>query len=267
MKDSQLLEKIKTKLHSKFPVTAHTNGYVADWNDNLIPGVFAAQFEADLRAGAGQELEGKFKALHSSSALAVNTFAPFKPNPADLRFQGKQGFTHLQFEQRLPTGLGGTPPNLDVWLQSPDGVIAIESKFLEYFTPKQAEYNASYVRTALPQADNAWWDVLQFSQAAGKQYLDTAQLVKHALGLLKYQQDNKPLSATLVYLFWEPVNAAAFDACHRHRQQIHELATRVANSRIKFEALSYNELWSQWNTVPHLATHLSHLRARYEVAI
>ncbi|MBU0966250.1 MAG: hypothetical protein KKA54_07705 [Proteobacteria bacterium] len=42
--------------------------------DNLIDGVSLAQFEADLQSGDGAELHGKFRAVHSSSALAVNCF-------------------------------------------------------------------------------------------------------------------------------------------------------------------------------------------------
>ena len=90
---------------------------------------------------------------------------------------------------------------------------------------------------------------------------------KHALGLLNYQQARPELSATLAYLFWEPVNAAAFSTCCQHRRQVEDLVESVAASSLKLKALSYNELWSQWNSVPHLATHLGHLRARYEVAV
>jgi hypothetical protein len=63
-------------------------GYVSEASQNLIEGVHLDDFEADLRQGDGNELEGKFRAAHSSSALAVNTFAPFKANPAELRLPG-----------------------------------------------------------------------------------------------------------------------------------------------------------------------------------
>jgi hypothetical protein len=57
------------------------NGYVNEAEQNLIEGVRLKDFEADLLQGDGNEMKGKFRAAHSSSALAVNTFAPFKAHP------------------------------------------------------------------------------------------------------------------------------------------------------------------------------------------
>src|ERR1035437_8816156 len=66
-------------------------GYVAHASQNLVEGVRLADFEADLRQGDGNEMEGKFRAAHSSSALAVNTFAPFRTRPDKLRGIGTIG--------------------------------------------------------------------------------------------------------------------------------------------------------------------------------
>ena len=66
-------------------------GYVSEASQNLIEGVHIGDFEADLRQGDGNELEGKFRAAHSSSALAVNTFAPFRTRPDKLRGIGTIG--------------------------------------------------------------------------------------------------------------------------------------------------------------------------------
>src|SRR5580700_3647710 len=54
------------------------NNHVDEASQNLIEGVHLEDFEADLLQGDGNEMAGKFRAAHSSSALAVNTFAPFK---------------------------------------------------------------------------------------------------------------------------------------------------------------------------------------------
>jgi len=59
-------------------VEVDTQGYVREVTKNLLPTVRLADFEADLRARDGNELEGKFKAVHSSFALAVNVFTPFR---------------------------------------------------------------------------------------------------------------------------------------------------------------------------------------------
>ena len=44
----------------------------------------------------------KFCAVHSSCALAVNCFAPFKVDPSRLRLLGKQGASNVEFEKKLP---------------------------------------------------------------------------------------------------------------------------------------------------------------------
>lgn len=88
------------------------NGYVTNASQNLIKGVRLADFEADLRQGDGNEMEGKFRAAHSSSALAVNTFAPFKATAAALRLPGGSGFASNDIPPSRPydqVGNSGTP--------------------------------------------------------------------------------------------------------------------------------------------------------------
>ncbi len=63
------------------------DGYCEQVEDNLIanvgPGLWR-QVRADLATGKGAELEKKFRAAYSSSALAVNAFAPLLDR-VDLR--------------------------------------------------------------------------------------------------------------------------------------------------------------------------------------
>src|SRR5580704_9616505 len=80
-------------------------GYVSEAGQNLIEGVSLVDFEADLRQEDGNEMEGKFRAAHSSSALAVNNFAPFKANLAALNLPRGNAFASLQFERKCPHGL------------------------------------------------------------------------------------------------------------------------------------------------------------------
>jgi len=116
--------------------------YVDDWRQNLIAGVEPEIFEADLRAGTGRELEGKFRAAHSSSALAVNVFAPFRRGGRGFAV-GRYGQGRLVgFEQRYPTGLASAqPPHLDVVVEGAGGVLGIESKCTEYLAPKAAKFS------------------------------------------------------------------------------------------------------------------------------
>lgn len=270
MKQS-LPDLVKTHLRQASGIPSDVNGYVSRLVDNLLPGVRLDHFESDLGQGGGHELNKKFLALHSSAALAINTFAPFKDTPSSLSILGKQGFDPPVFERQLPTGLRGTPPNIDVYLQSDDEVIAIESKFLEHWTPKRANYSGSYRKDSLPLAEDCWWQVLEESKAGGLKYLDVAQLVKHYLGLIRLmkqvEEGWKHNEVTLLYLFWEPANAYDIQDCINHRRDIEEMASKVSGSRIKFRSLSYPELWREWESLPGISSHLANLNARYSLAV
>ena len=130
-----LRDQAKRVLWYKFrdisPHKIDSKGYVKELTHNLLPGVNRSDFESELSAGSGDELKGKFRAVHSSSALVVNTFAPFKQDPSRLNLCGVQEFRSIRFEQKLSTGLGGTPPNLDLVAENNTDVIAVESKLLE----------------------------------------------------------------------------------------------------------------------------------------
>lgn len=267
-----ILDVIKKTLRRSARVPVDANGYVATLQDNLVPGVRLDQFKADLQQGSGHELSGKFCALHSSSALAVNTFAPFKDQPRDLILLGKRGWGPPVFEQQLPTGLKGTPPTLDVFFQCGEEVVAIEAKFLEYFSPKKAKFSPSYSKANLPWVEDVWWKAMEDATQAGRQHLDVAQLVKHYFGLCHSlsrgdAESRKPAKATLLYLFWEPDNRKDIEICQNHRREIKKFHSRVSPSKITFRSLSYPELWRTWANEPSLATHAGHLQKKYGVQI
>lgn len=262
-----MYEHAKKVLRKNATLPVDSKGYVAWPQDNLIPGVELGQFEQDLRSGAGQELRMKFCAVHSSAALVVNTFAPFKNRPGDLVLLGQSGFGPPTFEKTLETGLGGTLPTLDVFLQKGTEVIAIESKFLEYFAPKQGEFSTSYTRDALAWAEDCWWRVREDAPKGSKQNLDVAQLLKHYFGLIRLLHKGEATSATLLYLFWEPVNAADLAICRQHRTEIKGLTGQVAGSVVVFKCMSYHELWEEWSRVPALVQHVQNLKTRYEVRL
>jgi hypothetical protein len=241
-----------------------SEGYVYLPEHNLTPGITIDQFRDDLRQGSGEELRKKFLAIHSSSALAVNTFARWKKNPHTLSLCGVHGFNNIQFEQKCPTGLGGTPPNLDLLAESDEVVIGIESKFLEYFTPKKPTFSESYQRNCFPHAEDKWWSLLEEMRKIEPLNLDTAQLIKHYLGLIN-QPDYRNLKIILLYLFWEPGNWNEFDVFKRHREEINMFNERVKDTSVKFVAQSYPELWKEWESEKGLADHLRYLRERYYV--
>jgi hypothetical protein len=245
-------------------------GYVGSVSQNLVEGVYLDDFESDLRQGDGNEMEVKFRAAHSSSALAVNTFAPFKKNAAVLNLVGGSGFTGLSFERKCPHGLvGRRPPNLDV-VAIGTRVVAIESKCLESLSPHKANFAPAYESEILDgRRQTAWFREMQrmIKQPHPYRWLDAAQLVKHSFGLA-YTFKEKPL--TLLYIFWEPSNAAAYPFFAEHRMEVAQFSASISNDSLKFAAMSYPELWESWDggsTPDWLRIHVRRLRVRYSVAI
>jgi hypothetical protein len=211
----------------------------------------------------------KFCALHSSSALAVNAFGPFKEHPEDLVLLEKRGFTGLAFEKKLETGLK-RKPNLDVGLERAGETVGIESKFLEHLRRKKGSFKDKYTPDALPWVEECWWEAWHKAQSAGKTYLDVAQLAKHYFGLSRALRGRPDRSATLLYLFWEPANASAIQACVEHRGEIEALKARVAKSEVLFCSMSYPQLWAMWEG-EHLPawvrSHARDLKQRYTLTL
>lgn len=268
--------------------------YVREPADNLIPGVSLSDFKADLDAADGNELRdgrtrpAKFCASYSSSALAVNTFAPFKTYPAALTIAGIGGFTAApKFEGKCPNGLfeesgnPSRPPNLDLLAVSADTVVAVESKFLEPLSTKTQALSPKYVAPFLgvdgngPIAEAEWTEmykrVARMTAYPGDvppyKLLDAVQLVKHYLGLkVSYPHQRR----VLIYLYWEPTNAYAIDAYNRHRDEVQDFTRRVEGCDTQFVSISHAELWREWDTSspwPGMPEHVARLRARYSFAI
>lgn len=246
-------------------------GYAPDFRDTLLPLVVPDDFEADLQAGDGNELQTKFRAAHSSSGLAVNCFAPFRNRTADLTLPGHGPFEMLKFEQKCPTGLrGGRAPNLDVLLSGPTNMVGIESKLTEYLARHRAAFSPAYAeRFRDDRCEQGFFREMLRLVDAPESYvwLDAAQLIKHAFGLARCFRD-RPV--TLLYLYWEPANPDAAPEFVAHRQEVTEFAERVAGSTPKFRAMSYPELWRSWDIAkpaPWLVPHIAALRDRYEVTV
>ena len=264
--------RVKRKLWERFTKTAgkqlDENGYVSTPQENLLPEIELVDFQTDFQQGSGNELENKFLAVHSSSALVANTFAPWKKMPSELLLCGECGFKQMSFEKKCPTGLSGTPPNLDLFVENEAIIIGVESKLSEYLTPKRPKFSASYNRDNLKDIEDKWWELLEKKREGTSQYLDVAQLIKHYLGL-RNQKNSHKCRTVLLYLFWEPTNWNEIEVFVKHRQEIKEVSEQVAGTSIEFVAQSYPELWSEWEDQIDLAyrEHLVNLRNRYMVII
>lgn len=245
--------------------------------NNLIPGIDEADFWGDLTKAAGNELvddsksPAKFCAAYSSSALAVNAFGPFRHKPENLCLMGCTGFQATQFEKPLATGTGKRPAWPDFYACGTDMTFCVESKFLEPLDSKKAEFADIYKQVVERLADPYWAKVYESLKQNQKhyQFLDAAQLVKHYLGMCNsFSQSGKPLS--LLYVYWEPANAADFPSYRQHRKEVLHFSAGVNNSQVKFAAYSYEELWDEWSIQSDwggMAQHISHLRERYSFTI
>lgn len=246
------------------------NGYVINNEDNLIDGVTIDLFYDDLLHGNGNELVSKFKALYSSSALAVNNFAIVKKNKNFFSFQGFTGFEKAQFERKFETGLPGMSPNIDFVLENENVVIAFESKYLEPLDLIEAKFKDSYIKSNLSYLDNIWFDLIE--EYKGRElYLDVAQLIKHSIGLTKYNKSlfpSKTKKVILVYIFWAPNNSAKFAEYEKHSKELDVLSKSLGNQAdIEFVSMTYNQFWGLYEESPIFKTHFERLETRYGMDI
>jgi len=263
---SQAKIAIWNRFKSISPHPFDSKGYLKNIAHNLLPNVRLEQFEDDLIQGSGKEFDWKLLAVHSSSALVVNTFAPFKDTPSDLSLFNVNGFKSITFEKKLPTGLSGTPPNIDLIAENDTDVVAVESKFLEHFVQKRPKFTKTYNKDNLPKAEDKWLDLIDRFRNSFSRNLDVAQLIKHYLGLrnaAEYVNHN----ITLLYLFWEPENTKPFDLFRKHRDELKGFSEEIAGTSIRFIYKSYLELWLEWEDQGVIGEHLGHLRKRYSLEI
>jgi hypothetical protein len=245
------LASIKANQHSwarAHGVPVDGKGYTLDLAGNLFK-LPSSNTLAEFSMGSGSELRldgpGKIQALHSSSALACNVFDFWRErdfSELSSALGTSTAITHLEFEGQCRTPLRGTPPNLDVVLYLTDGsVIGVESKFTEPYSSKsgRAPFASSYFAN-----ERSYWTTSglpRCQELAGAlnassvtfEYLDVAQLLKHALGL-RTKHGHK---ARLWYLWYD----VAGQAGQHHGREV-EAFTAAVDAEIGFRAMTYQAL-------------------------
>jgi len=206
----------------------------------------------------------KFQAIFSSSALAVNTFLPVKENPKKFSIKKYKYLTNMEFEKKCPTGLRGTPPHLDVFIENEQVQIYIESKFLEIFSKSKNKFAPSYDKIVKEIKPNSWISTyLKIkNNRIAFEYLDAVQLIKHYFGIKKKNSIKKKV---LLYVFWEPINFKEHDIFTKHRDEIIQFKKMIDEKDVKFETISYLDLWDELEH-GYLA-YYKKLKERYKLTI
>jgi hypothetical protein len=241
----------------------HADGRIRRVSDLLIEGVEHDQLPDALD-------RARLRQPHSAAALAINSFLPWQEAADQLRLDRWIGFDAIQLVVRCPTGLRGTPPHLDLLALREGAAVAVTVRCTEYLSRRKSAIAPSYDRllAATPDLD-PWLRQLQQLRAApdDRQHIDLGALVKHALALGRTFPDRP---STLLYLYWEPLDADRFDEFRQHRSELDELSQAVRDARVAFASCSFEALWRDWEsqTSPAwLQAHVARLHARYSVTI
>ena len=229
-------------------------GYVREVEANLYQPL-SGRARRGYERGKGGELRGNMGALHSSSALVVNLFDYWTDRDKSPLLSalgaGPAGDVALDFEAPFPTGLGGTPPHLDVSIKQNSGFVhAVEGKFTEHLgraTRGKSKFLESYfprtgglwAQRGLPACQELAEELWAEERHGGRQrveYLDPRQLLKHALGL----STNRAGRFSLVYLYYDWVGVRP----EAHRQEVDIFSERVGDET-GFKALTYQSVFGR----------------------
>lgn len=234
------------------PLDSGRPGYAATLGANLFLGGLRAATEAEFRTADGAELEdsarrpAKMRSLVSSSALAVNFFDAWRDSALAGLGQALglgASSVKLRFEykpDRYP--VGPRSPNFDLLVSLDGGPrVAVESKFTEPFRAPGAD--ALLSPKYFPDSLDLWGraGLGRAQQLAGRlaarwHYLDSAQLLKHMLGLASESEE----PATLLYLWYD----TGLEDARIHRDEVAMFAEQVSGDRVGFVSCTYQEAFA-----------------------
>ena len=254
-------------------------GY-AGFTDSLVEGIDAdavrRAFETADSRGPGSR-QPRLYAAHSDIMLLVNVLAPWLNDLPALELAGRHGFRDLRFEIRLPAVEGEAAGWLPALLVAPGGIVGVESDCTGYLSGHPVKFPEAQDRFWDDREENGWRREMRALQAGEHGYarLDAARLVKQYMGLRLLLEaaagdDGRRAPATLLYLYWEPLNSARFAECDEHRAEIGQFAKAVEGADIAFAAKSYFDLWADWargEAPSWLPLHITRLHQRYSFRI
>ena len=236
-----------------------------EFSQRFLPGVPGADIERLFDAAPGDEIgSGKFDNPESSAALAANAFGYFLHRAQDLPtlpdcWDEAWPAQSISLESTLHfPWSGGRHPVLDCLVDTPSALIGIESKRFEPYRKKSAaNLSEAYWRPV-------WGDHMKGYECVRNalmddphryQFLDAAQLVKHAFALrsqVHRRGDHYGLKPTLFYIYAEPDfwpntgRPVDENAKSGHRKEIDHFAQSVAGDEIAFVSCTYRSLLEAW---------------------
>lgn len=225
----------------------------------FLPGVPVGLVTAALRAAAGNEIDsGKLTSAESSAALAVNAFGWFIERPCDLPafptlmdLDWPARRVDVERQMRFPWR-GGRHPWLDAAVETSSHLIGVESKRYEPFRDAKAVSLSDAYDRDVWGGGMAPFEAMRDALRGGDTsfaYLDAAQLVKHAFGLVTEGRRTNKLPV-LLYLFAEPAARGqaviSAETLRRHRAEISAFAAMIAGADVRFASCSYVEWFAGW---------------------
>ena len=255
-------------------VPVDVKGYCATPEDNLIASVTPelwATARADLAAGKGDELAHKFRAAQSSSALAVNAFAPLRgrvPLPGNIVIEGA-----MRLEQERSAWARGYWPTLDVIVEADAAPqrLFVESKCIEYLRKTSTPFSQEFVKHAQRDKRLDPEAVATFELVREDRYafdpVDAPQLLKHFLAAKRVALETG-CKVILLCVWWTPEQAHD-DVFKDHSAQALKLAEALVDPDVTLLSMTYAELWSHWDRLGDggLSNHVALLRERYSVRL
>jgi hypothetical protein len=257
--------------HKSIGYDVDSKGYLKTPEDNLIDNFPNwEEIKKEIKDGGGGELslnDGiiKFHAVHSSCALCVNNFAMVKHHKDNISLFESSAFDVAQFEKKLSTGI--STPNLDFYLRNDTSVIGIESKFTEILeaTTDHTNKNLEKYLTAKLKLPAGFNDIIEYYiNCKEKLYLDTAQLLKHMIGMFNEAAEVKAgAKLSLIYLYWVPDNWKKFEIYQKHEEELKKFKEQISGFSVKFEAYSYIDFWETLEKNEELKEYVDKIKDRY----
>jgi len=242
-------------------------GNVGRVDENLPPYMHWACEERELGPWWDDDFEKYMRSVRSSTALTINCFGPLIMSGLGFSIGSHRKLHVESLEPRTRNGLEyADEPHLDVVACGPGGLVVIDPTCIDYLAPKRPRITEHGETLTAEGVTNAWAAEMLRIQNGEQNYrlLDAEHLIERALSVSRSNPDEP---ATLIYLYWEPMDEGLSQLFREHRQEIVKFAKRVAGGPVQFEALSWFDLWNDWAETgdPLLQRQVAELRARYEV--